>query len=259
MNNYPYPKLIVVTAIVLSATILPTACASASLIAPSIKFLAPPANVYSIGDITVNVDVTNFTIVDKQGQPAVAGEGHLHYFLDVTAPTTEGAPAVTTAGTWATTADLSYTWTNVGTGHHTLSVELVNNDHTPLSPPVVATMDILVIPELGSPLGVILSPRNLASVSAGDVTVTAQVINFILASGVAPKQGHLIYYMDAIAPTNPGDPAYTDPGTYSASVNTSYTWHNVKAGQHTFSIELVNDDDTPLTPAVVASISVTVK
>jgi hypothetical protein len=120
-------------------------------------------------------------------------------------------------------------------------------------------MDVLVIPELGPPAAVILSPRDSASITAGNVTITAQATNFILASGAAPRQGHLIYYMDAIAPTNPGDPAYTDPGTYVATTDTSYTWHNVQLGQHTFSIELVNDDDTPLTPAVVATISVTVK
>lgn len=242
-----------------SAISLPSACASSSLIAPSIKFLAPPANVYSIGDLKVSVEVGNFTVIDKQGQPSVPGEGHLHYFLDVTAPTTQGQPAVTAPGTWTTTADLTYTFTNVGTGHHTVSVELVNNDHTPLNPPVVATMDVLVIPELGPPAAIILTPRDQGSVPVGNVTVTAQVTNFILASGVAPKQGHLIYYMDADAPTNPGDPAYTDPGTYASSVNISYTWKNVTAGSHTFSIQLVNDDDTPLSPAVVATISVSVK
>lgn len=251
--------LLAVITIGFSSILLISACASPSLIEPSVKFLAPPANVYSIGDVSVSVDVSNFTIIDKQGQPAVSGEGHLHYFLDVTAPTASGTPAVTAAGTYASTADLSYTWTNVGTGHHTISVELVNNDHTPLNPPVVATMDVLVIPELGPPAAVILSPRNMASLPAGDVTITAQATNFILASDAAPRQGHLIYYIDAEAPTNPGEPAYTDPGTYASSIDTSYTWHGVTAGQHTFSIELVNDDDSPLTPAVVATISVDVK
>ncbi|XUX01247.1 MAG: hypothetical protein TUN42_04460 [Dehalogenimonas sp.] len=259
MKNFLYLKYFLVTTIGLSAVFLPAACASPSLIAPTVEILAPPKNVYSIGELTVNVNISNFTIIDKQGQGAVAGEGHLHYFLDVTAPTTSGTPAVTAAGTYFSTADLSYTWTNIGTGHHTLSVELVNNDHAPLNPPVVATMDVLVIPELGPPAVVILSPRDLAAVPAGDVTINAQATNFILASGVAPRQGHLIYYMDATAPTNPGDPAYSNPGTYVVTTDTNYTWHNVQAGQHNFSIQLVNDDDTPLAPAIVAKISITMK
>jgi hypothetical protein len=243
----------------LSTLLLPASCTSPSLTAPSVKITAPPPNVYSIGEFTVTVDVSNFTIVDKQGQPAVPGEGHLHYFLDIAAPTAAGVPAVTTAGTYASTADLSYTMTNVGSGHHTVSVELVNNDHTPLNPPVVATMDVLVIPELGPPAAVILTPRDQAILAAGDVTITSQVTNFALASGTAPKQGHLIYYFDVGAPTNPGEPAYTDNGTYFSTLDTSYTWKNVKAGQHSFSLELVNDDDTPLNPAVVATIEVSVK
>ena len=40
------------------------------------------------GDIAVSVDVSNFNLVDKLGQTNVAGEGHIHYFLDVTPPTT---------------------------------------------------------------------------------------------------------------------------------------------------------------------------
>ena len=53
------------------------------------------------GDVTVSAQVFNFNIVDKLGQPAVAGEGHLHFFMDVDAPTTQGQPAVTAQGTYA--------------------------------------------------------------------------------------------------------------------------------------------------------------
>jgi plastocyanin len=83
------------------------------------------------------VQVTNFNVVDKQGQSNVQGQGHLHYYLDADAPTTQGQPAVLTSGVWAHVATTSYTFTNVSAGSHTISVQLVNNNHTPLNPPVV--------------------------------------------------------------------------------------------------------------------------
>lgn len=100
---------------------------------PTIKITQPSGNVIpQIGDVMVMVEVTNFNLVDKLGGANVAGEGHIHYFLDVDAPTTPGKTAVTAAGTYAATTATSYTWHNVGGGPHKFSVELVNNDHTPL-------------------------------------------------------------------------------------------------------------------------------
>jgi hypothetical protein len=237
-------------------------CASPSLLAPKITFIAPPGNVYSIGDVTVAVSVSNFSIVDKQGQVPVSGEGHLHYFLDVTAPIAQRIPAMTTPGTCATTASTSYTWSNVGSGMHIVSVELVNNDDSPLSPPVVSSMQVLVVPELGAPHAVILSPRDGATISPGDVSVSIETSNLILVENTGQNptsgEGHVLYFMDVIPPTYPGTPATTDTGTYAATAATSYAWHNVPSGVHTFYIEMVNDDDTPLSPAVVATVTVTV-
>ena len=96
------------------------------------------------GNITIVVNVSNFNLIDKLGQTNVAGEGHIHYFLDVTAPTTPNKPAVTASGTYVATTATSYTWTNILSGQHDFSVELVNNDHTPLDPPVVKTVTVMV-------------------------------------------------------------------------------------------------------------------
>jgi len=92
----------------------------------------------------VDVQVSNFALVGKLGQPNVAGQGHIHYFLDVTAPTTPGQPAVTGPGSYVATAATGCIWLGVAAGTHTLSVELVNNDHTPLVPPVVAKITVIV-------------------------------------------------------------------------------------------------------------------
>jgi outer membrane protein assembly factor BamB len=106
---------------------------------------APGATVEG-STVVVTAWVKNFALVNKPGQANVAGEGHLHYFLDVDAPTTPGQPAITAAGTYVATPYLYTVWSNVTTGTHTLSVELVNNDNTPLNPPVVESVTITVVP-----------------------------------------------------------------------------------------------------------------
>jgi hypothetical protein len=101
------------------------------IISPQDGATVPP------GDITVVAQVTNFKIMDKLGQANVPGEGHLHFFLDITPPTAQGKPAIPAGGEWAPVAGTTYTFKNVPEGTHTVAVELVNNDHTPLNPPVV--------------------------------------------------------------------------------------------------------------------------
>lgn len=99
------------------------------------------------GDITVVAQVTNFKIVDKLGEANVPGEGHLHFFLDVNPPTAQGKPAIPASGDWAPTAGTTYTFKNVTEGTHTIAVELVNNDHTPLNPPAVYEISVNVSAE----------------------------------------------------------------------------------------------------------------
>ncbi len=243
-----------------TATTPPTTTAPAA--APTITFTSPGNNVHQIGDVTITVQVTDFTVVDKLGERNVVGEGHLHYFLDVPAPTEPRDPAVTGPGTYVATAASTIVWHNVTGGSHTVYAELVNNDHTPLIPPVVASQQFLVIPEIGPLQIVIATPRDGAMVGGGDVTITAQTSNFNLVDKLGQtdvqREGHIHYFIDADTPTTPGQPAVSAPGSYAATAATSYTWKNVTAGQHTFSVELVNNDHTPLTPPVVAKITLNV-
>ncbi len=102
-------------------------------------------------------------------------------------------------------------------------------------------------PAANEPQVTITAPSNGAA--AGNVTVKVDVKNFKLASSANPNsrgQGHMIYYLDVVAPTNYEHEAVTEDGTYAVTTNTSYTWQNVTPGQHTFSVQLVNADDTPL-------------
>jgi len=98
------------------------------------------------GDIKVGVDVKKFDVVDKIGQAAKEGEGHIHYYIDAgEVPTKDGQPAVTSDNrTYHAQATKDYTWPNVSAGEHTFAAQLVNNDHTPLRPPVIAQVTVTV-------------------------------------------------------------------------------------------------------------------
>ena len=223
--------------------------------APAAAMLPLDGSTISGPDVKVSAMALNFNLVDKQGQPAVAGQGHIHYYMDVDAPTTPGQPAVPPSGSiWVTTANTTYTFKNVAPGKHTFSIELVNNDHTPLVPPVVVKSTVTVTAP--APAVKILVPQNRATLQPGNITVTVQATNFNLVNKIgqanAAGEGHIIYYLDVVPPTDAGKPATGAAGTYAAAADTSYTWNNVGAGTHSFWVQLVNNDNTPLSPPVTA-------
>ncbi len=99
----------------------------------------------SPGDVKVSVKVDGFDVVDKSGQANKDGEGHLVFYLDVgQIPTVSGQPANGKQGSSHTQATTDYSWPNVSSGQHTFAVQLVNNDETPLKPPVIAQVTVEV-------------------------------------------------------------------------------------------------------------------
>jgi plastocyanin len=135
---------------------------------PSVMITSPADGAtLTAGDIQVLAAISGFNLVNKLGQEPVAGEGHLHYYMDVDVPTTPGQPAVTQEGTYAVeTTETSHTWTNVGAGTHIFAIQLVNNNHTPLEPPVFDSVTVTVEaiaeePPAGS-VTIELSANNLA-------------------------------------------------------------------------------------------------
>ena len=100
----------------------------------------------------MTVEADNFKLADKLGQANAPGEGHLIYYLDITIPpTVPGQPATSAAGSYFETAATTYTWTNLAAGVHTFAVQLVNNDGTPLSPPVIKMEPVPLIVPTPSP------------------------------------------------------------------------------------------------------------
>jgi len=100
------------------------------------------------GNVTVEVEVENFTLVEPTGQPNVPGEGHIHYYLDALPLENPDEPAIPESGEYAVSTNTSYTWENVTAGEHILAVQLVNNDHTPLIPLVYEVINVTAAGEM---------------------------------------------------------------------------------------------------------------
>jgi len=108
----------------------------------------------------------------------------------------------------------------------------------------------------------ITSPADGAVLPAGAITVSVSVSNFNLVprygQPYAAGEGHLHYYMGVGGPAVPGSSGVIAPVTFIPTIATSYTWEDVPAGIHTFSIELANNDHSPFIPPVVKTVTVTV-
>ena len=106
-------------------------------------------------------------------------------------------------------------------------------------------------------------PAEGAMLPPGDLTVHVQVSNFELVDklGETPVkgQGHIHYFLDTTPPTIQGQPAIPKGGTFAPSTELSHTFTDVGPGQHVLAVELVQNNHTPLNPAVVDSITVTVQ
>jgi hypothetical protein len=231
---------------------------------PAVQITSPENSAtQDMGSITIVTKVDDFKITSNSGQANISGQGHIHFYMDVEPPTAPDQPAVTAPGTYIEGSNTSCVWKNVGAGTHKFSVQLVNNDHTPLNPPATSFVSLRVIAGKGMPVLIIGSPREGEVVSGDSVTINAQVANYNLVDKTgqapAPNEGHLMFYKDVEAPTIQGPQATTLPGTFVAVAGASYTWQNITPGIHTFSVQLVANNNTPINPPVSAKITISVK
>lgn len=201
-------------------TATPTALpATTSVPSPSVTILSPmDGSTVTAGNVTVGISVSNFNIVDKQGQASVPGQGHVHYYMDVSPiPNTPGQPAIpaNANAVWAHVAATSYTFTNVPPGTHTFTVQLANNDHTPVQPPAVASVTVTAgsqattAPVTTAP-ATTAPPATTATQTGGggqtvQMTLTAQNIAFDKTTLTAPAGSTVVMTfvnMDAGVPHN---------------------------------------------------------
>lgn len=114
---------------------------------PAVKIVSPIMGATVSGSsVTVELQVTDFVVVAKQGQPDLPGQGHIVYYMDVEPPIASGQTALTANGTYFSTTELSHTWTNVPPGVHKFSAQLVTNIDTPLSlPPTLPAVDQVIV------------------------------------------------------------------------------------------------------------------
>lgn len=109
----------------------------------------------------------------------------------------------------------------------------------------------------------IVDPVNGTKVPEGEVSIHIDITNFDIVDKLGEDpvtgEGHIHYYMDVDVPTDQGEPAVTAEGTYAVSTEETHTWSNVTPGTHTFAVQLVANDHTPLEIPVVDQVSVTVE
>jgi plastocyanin len=237
--------------------------------APTVS-ITSPANGASLpaGNVTVTIQVQNFNVVDKQGQTSVPGEGHVHYYMDVSPiPSDPAKPAIPSdaSAVWAHVAATSYTFTNVAPGTHTFSVQLANNDHTPVIPLATASVTVTVTGTPGAPSVTITSPTAGSTVTGGTIAVSIATKNFKIVDkqgqASVPGEGHVHYYLDVSPiPSDPAKPAIpADANAVWAHISApSYTFTNVSPGMHTVTVQLANNDHTPAIPLATDSVMVTV-
>lgn len=106
----------------------------------------------------------------------------------------------------------------------------------------------MYLPPEGNPSVQILSPVNGDTIRSSIVGIRVNVTNFRLAGITANRpnrnnEGHIQYYLD---------------GSEKTTSSTSFVFSNVENGVHTITIELRNNDNTPLTPPVSTSVTFTV-
>ncbi len=218
----------------------------ASDAAPGLVILAPGGALNSstvIGtSFVLAFAVSNFQLVPPglPGQTNQPNQGHIHVFLDGVY-----------YNLWAIPEGIPFN--NVQPGQHTIKLELVNSDHTPLNPDVSAstTLQVTSAPQ-GPPSLTILSPAgalNSATNVSPSFVVSFAINNFTFTDPIGqPKAlntGHMHIFLD--------DVYY---GLWT-SMN-PIPFIGLNSGSHTIKLQLVNNDHTPLSPDLSQTISVTV-
>jgi hypothetical protein len=121
---------------------LPPITAAANPGTPSITIVSPASGSTVSGDFTVKVQISNFTVSGALfGKANLAGYGHWHLNVD---STTQGMMGMATMLGMSGSDTFEASTKGLSPGKHTFFALLVDDQHAPLNPPVVATFDLVV-------------------------------------------------------------------------------------------------------------------
>ena len=226
--------LSVVLGIFLFALTSPSAAAAG----PSLSILAP-ANDQVVGNgtpVIVSFAVANFTLVQpgRVGQVGGPTEGHVDVYVDGVY-----------SGLLTRVEPFSLP---LGSGPHTIRLQLVQDNGTPLTPDVFASVRVVAThgPAVGTPTIMIVSPKPGPTISH-DLYVAVAVTNFTLVDPYgqanAPNEGHVQLFLNGVL--------HQEPRAYDLGFIV-----DMPDGNGTITARLVNNDNTPLNPDVSASVTV---
>jgi len=121
---------------------LPPISAASNAGTPAITIVSPAAGATVSGDFAVKVQISNFTVSDALfGKANLAGYGHWHLNVD---STTQGMMGMATMLGMSGTDTFLASTKGLSPGKHTFFALVVDDQHAPLNPPVVAQVELVV-------------------------------------------------------------------------------------------------------------------
>ena len=121
---------------------LPPISALANPGTPTIQIISPAPGTTVSGDFTIKVVITNFTASAALfGKPNLAGYGHWHLNVD---STTAGMMGMATMLGMSGSDTFQGSTEGLSPGPHTFFAQLVDDQHAPLNPPVLAPIQLVV-------------------------------------------------------------------------------------------------------------------
>lgn len=114
-------------------TVISASAALAQTNLPTLILVTPQEGQTIYGNkVPILIAAENFQIVDYKTYPTnQKGQGHVHIWMDDNKAAKDSAAMVTTD---------TFTYSDVAFGEHTLKAELVNNNHSSLTPPQTTTV-----------------------------------------------------------------------------------------------------------------------
>jgi hypothetical protein len=239
LSTIAFTALLIIASLNIHPTSAATTCTGCAL-----RIVTPSNSTYVRTSFVVNFEVTAFKIVQPElGVPANPNEGHLAALLDGKNYTE-----------WASADGIPFT--NIQPGNHTVFLRLEDDNYHAFSPDINSTVNIIVSDSpSGTPSLTILSPAGALNPSTtvnSSFVVTFIVTNFLLVQPNgqpnALNYGHIHVIVDGKYWS-----IWASPNGISLTL---------PAGQHTITLELHNNDHSPVLNAsgqpIMKSITITV-